>query len=213
MLHLDKDSQTLIELGVWSRPLTSDEENGDGCLVKGVPGGVLIAVVDGLGHGREAAVAAQAAISYLDMNAGDTVISLFQKSHEFLRKTRGAVMSLAIFNGTDDTVTWLGVGNVEGVLLRRDSCVVPSRESILLRGGVVGLQLPQLYATVMPVFRGDVLIFATDGISNRFSDGLTISDSPQRLANRIGSQFYKGTDDALVMVTRYCGRSHDSINS
>lgn len=70
----------------------------------------------------------------------------------------------------------------------------------------MGLNLPQLYATVMPMFPGDTLVFATDGISPHFSDALTLMDNPQRLAEKIGSQFCKGTDDALVVAGRFCGR-------
>ena len=61
-------------------------------------------------------------------------------------------------------MTWLGVGNVEGVLIRADTRATPAAESVLLRGGVVGYQLPALQASVVPVSRGDLLILATDGI-------------------------------------------------
>ena len=84
--------------------------------------------------------------------------------------------------------------------------MTPSRENILLRGGVLGLNLPTLTATVMPIFAGDTLIFATDGITNTFADTLSLMDTPQKLAEKIGYQFCKGTDDALVVVGRYRGR-------
>jgi hypothetical protein len=58
----------------------------------------------------------------------------------------------------------------------------------------------------MPIFPGDTLIFATDGITNTFADSLALMESPQKLAERIGSQFCKGNDDALVVAGRYRGR-------
>ena len=41
-------------------------------------------------------------------------------------------------------MTWLGVGNVDGFLLRADNQTKPAHESLFLRGGVVGYQLPSL---------------------------------------------------------------------
>lgn len=51
-----------VEWGVAGLPAKGHRESGDGYLVRPVAGGVLLAVVDGLGHGREAAVAAEVAV-------------------------------------------------------------------------------------------------------------------------------------------------------
>jgi serine phosphatase RsbU (regulator of sigma subunit) len=120
-------------------------------------------------------------------------------------KTRGVVMSLAFFNAQDSTLTWVGVGNVEGMLVRADAKAHPARESVLLRGGVLGYELPPLRASVIPVFRGDTLILSTDGIRHGFAEELTLRDSPQQIADRILAHSGKGTDDALVLVARYLG--------
>jgi len=115
-------------------------------------------------------------------------------------------MSLASFNGRDNTMTWLGVGNVEAMLLRADAAASPRRENVLLRSGVVGCQLPALRAAIIPVMRGDVLVFATDGIGGHFAEEVILSDPPQRIAEHILARCAKGTDDALVLVARYLGR-------
>jgi len=210
---LNDRNNSLLQLGVWSVSLNEDEESGDRHFVKVVPDGVLIGVVDGLGHGKEAAVAAQTAVRHLESNAGDPLISLFQSCHSQLKNTRGVVMSLASFSAGPNTMTWLAVGNVEGVLVRADSSIKPARETILLRGGVVGLKLPQLVASVLPVFSGDVLILATDGVARSFGDSVMVSDSPQTIANRIGAEFKTNNDDALVLVARYTGITHVNSSS
>jgi serine/threonine protein phosphatase PrpC len=51
--------------------------------------------------------------------------------------------------------------------------------------------------------RGDTLILVTDGVHNNFSDGVSVSDRPQLIADRILAEFSKGSDDALVLVARY----------
>ena len=65
-------------------------------------------------------------------------------------------------------MTWLGVGNVQGVLMRADAQKGSVQEVLLLRGGVVGSQLPALQAAVLPIAKGDTLVFATDGVRGEF---------------------------------------------
>jgi phosphoserine phosphatase RsbX len=196
----------LVEIGVWTRPFSENDENGDCYVVRATSHGVILAVIDGLGHGREAAGAARVARSCIEGYGGQGLIPLLQFCHSSMKRTRGAVMNLAYFNGTENTMTWIGVGNVEGILLRAESGATPPRESILLRGGVLGLNLPPLIADVLPVVPGDMLVFATDGITNTFADTLASLETPQKLADRIGNQFCKGTDDALVVAARYRGQ-------
>ena len=112
-------------------------------------------------------------------------------------------MSVASFNVSRGLVTWLGVGNVEGVLLRRGFARAGEEESLLLRAGVVGLQLPSLEVEVIPVSAGDTLIFATDGIHSDFARGLARNHPPQKAAEKILARHGKTTDDALVLVARY----------
>jgi len=134
------------------------------------------------------------------------MISLLKGCHGALSGTRGVVMSVASFNARDETLTWLGVGNVEGLLLRAQPTVTPRRESLLLRGGVVGVHLPALSASIIPVMRGDTLIFATDGIRNDFVLApLALGERPQPLADYILTHWGRGTDDALVLVARWMG--------
>jgi len=105
-------------------------------------------------------------------------------------------------------MTWLSVGNVEGVLLYTDQTARPARPAratLLTRGGIVGSELPQLRAEVVPIAAGDILIFATDGIREGFAEDLPTDPGPQQLADQILARYGKGTDDALVLVARYLG--------
>jgi hypothetical protein len=206
-------SPAVIEWGVATRVRSGETESGDRYLVKPFQdkGSVLAVVVDGLGHGKEAAAAAIAAIAVMDALEHDSLISIVSDTHAKLQGTRGVVMSLAMFQKTDHTMIWMGVGNVTGVLLRFDPDAVPHKEHMLLRGGVVGHQLPhsagrpQLLASILTVARGDTLIFATDGVSPDFIEGIFVQDTPQRIADSIMARYYRPVDDALVLVARYTG--------
>ena len=89
--------------------------------------------------------------------------------------------------------------------MRADAKKGNMRESLLLRAGVVGSQLPALQATVLPVAQGDTLFFATDGVLSDFSVTLSARENPQRAANRILEQYRNGNDDALILVARLTG--------
>jgi negative regulator of sigma-B (phosphoserine phosphatase) len=198
-------SEPLVEYGVAKFILPGQGESGDQHLVRCGGNGILIAAIDGIGHGEEAASAANAAVSILKAGADEPVISLVQRCHEGLRATRGVVLSLATIEPEHGMMTWLGVGNVQGVLMRAGSKKGASQEVLLLRAGVVGSQLPALQAAVIPVAKGDTLVFVTDGIGGEFAEGLSALESPQRMADRILKQHCRGKDDALALVVRLTG--------
>ena len=114
-------------------------------------------------------------------------------------------MSIASLNVVHELMTWVGVGNVQGILLRPGLTSTPQEESLLLRSGVVGVQLPPLQAAVLPLSAGDTLIFATDGIRDDFARALARNQVPQKAAEMILAQHRKATDDALILVARYLG--------
>lgn len=195
----------LVEIGLASLPATGQSQSGDSQTVISIPNGVLIAVVDGLGHGEEAAAVARLASATLQPYAHEPVISLIRRCHDRLHGTRGAVMSMASINSLEGLMTWVGVGNVEGKLLRADPHVDPKVEFLLLRGGVIGSQLPPLFAAVLPIEPGDTLIFFTDGVKGGFVQDVSPKDPPQQIADRILAGHFKGADDALVLAARYLG--------
>jgi phosphoserine phosphatase RsbX len=195
----------MVEYGVARFALSGEGESGDHHLVCCSRNGILIAAIDGLGHGEEAANASEAAAALLRSSADEPIISLVERCHERLRATRGVVLSLAFIDPEHGMMTWLGVGNVQGVLMRADAKKGNVRESLLLRAGVVGSQLPALQAAVLPIVQGDTLFFATDGVRSDFSVSLSARENPQRAADRILEHYRSGNDDALVLVARLTG--------
>jgi phosphoserine phosphatase RsbX len=185
----------LLEWGVASQALPGEAVCGDMHLVEPFPNGALVAVIDGVGHGAEAAAAAQVAVATLRAHAQESLFPLLQRCHENLRMTRGVVLTLASFNALDETVTWVGVGTVEGILLRADGKAAPAHEEVVAYGGVLGLQLPSVRCAVL---------------RTAFAMGLPLEEPPQRIADGILARDVKGTDDALVLVARYLGVHRDN---
>jgi phosphoserine phosphatase RsbX len=181
------------------------DRSGDVHVVAPFPHGAVAAVIDGLGHGHEAWEAADEAARVIARHAADPVNLLVERCHEALRRTRGAVMTVASFDVRAGAMTWVAVGNVEGVLLRDARRGAAGREVVTARGGIVGYQLPPLRSATLPVLPGDTLVLATDGIRSGFVADLDRSAGPRALAESILARHGRGSDDALVLVARYLG--------
>jgi phosphoserine phosphatase RsbX len=179
--------------------------SGDLAVVTLLPEGVLVAGIDGLGHGDEAARAARKAAEVLRESRSDDLVLLVERCHAALKGTRGAAISLAFVSPSESGVTWLGVGNVEGRLLSGDPSAIGPKGSLPLWNGVPGHELPPVKAATLDLRTGDVLMLATDGVGAAFADSLDISGSARAISERILAEHGKPLDDALVVAVRYLG--------
>jgi serine phosphatase RsbU (regulator of sigma subunit) len=196
-----------IEWAAATRALAGEARSGDRHLVLALDDAVLVAIVDGIGHGDEAARAADLAIETVEGHAAQGPARLLEICHERLRGTRGVVMSLARIDPERRVMTWSGVGNVEGLILRRDAAGRSVAERLVQRPGVVGARLPALHQRSVPVLPGDLLVFATDGVERGFETAIDGRERPREVAERILDRHGKRTDDATVLVARLRGPS------
>jgi negative regulator of sigma-B (phosphoserine phosphatase) len=193
-----------LEWAEASRPFPGESETGDAAWVFVDEAGASVAVIDGLGHGHEASVAAREAKRAL---AGLPIAdpeSQLRACHEALKRTRGAALSLARVDFGSGRLRWTGVGNVDGLLLR--SQPGPARkERLLVKSGIVGYSLPALRCGELDFGPGDCLIFSTDGIRGEFSDSFDIRMGPAAAAAATLRGFARDADDALVFVGLFVG--------
>ncbi len=206
MTATTKRRPRIVEWAAASRPCAGEAVSGDLHLAVEYRDGALLAVVDGLGHGVEAAFAAKIAVATLERYATEPLIPLVRRCHEMLQQTRGAAMCLVSIVTPHPSMSWLSVGNVDAVLLHADAAV-PCRRAIVTQfPGVVGYRIPRLTPQeTFPLSRGDTLVLATDGVRQDFIETVNAVEPPQRLADRIARSFGDGTDDALVLVARFLG--------
>ena len=148
-------ADSLVDWGIASRTMEGERESGDVAVVTSFPRGALVAAVDGLGHGPEAARAANVAAEILRRFAADPIDRLVKRSHHALRETRGVVMSIASFRADQGSMAWLGVGNVEATLFPAGPRAREPRRSMVLSNGIVGYRLPPLRPTVVGVGAGE----------------------------------------------------------
>lgn len=192
-----------IDTAFATEPLPGQKESGDLCLIKRVGAGTLIAVVDGLGHGQEAASAAHAAVGALDRYSREPLSDLVRRCHEALVGLRGVVLGLGYLDPQAATLTWLGVGNIGGVLLRADSGSRPARITLVPSAGFIGAEPAHPTTRSVPLALGDTVCLYSDGIKDAFADSVVLTNSPQEIADSVIGRHMKGNDDALILVARY----------
>ena len=174
-----------VEWAVATRCRRGETTSGDLAVVTLLPEGVLVAGIDGLGHGDEAARAARRAAEVLRQSPSRDLVLLVERCHAALKGTRGAAISLAFVSPSDRGVTWLGVGNVEGRVLSGDPSAMRPKGSLPLGNGVPGHELPPVRAATLELRTGDILVLATDGVAAVFADSLDVSGSAQAISERI----------------------------
>jgi hypothetical protein len=190
-----------VEWAAAKAPARGFRDSGDEFCVRPFENRTMIAVLDGLGHGPDAASVSRQGVRLLEQAQTHDVLKLVRTCHDGLRGSRGLVMSLAMFDEAADTMTWLGVGNVCGTLW----CPRWSRQqTLLLRGGLIGDALPNLQVSVVPVSEGDTLIFTTDGLDDEIDTRGLQGQSVQAIAEKLLTRRCKSrNDDALALVARY----------
>jgi phosphoserine phosphatase RsbX len=202
---VDLMTRAILEWASAERPRVGETASGDRHLVIATADGALIAAVDGLGHGPEAARAADLAILTLEAHSALPLPDLVERCHHRLQGTRGATVSLARWDGARRSLDWLGVGNVEGLVLQAAAASDVLSTRLLLRSGLVGVHLPALRIETVEVPVEGRLILATDGIVRDFDAGLDPLEPVKTMADRILARSLHSADDAMVVVARLAG--------
>ncbi|HME76823.1 MAG TPA: SpoIIE family protein phosphatase [Mycobacterium sp.] len=198
-----------IEWAAAARPLSSEEACGDYPVAVDVgPSAALFGVLDGLGHGGEAARAAQRAAEVLRDAPDKPLGVLVQLCHRALADTRGVAMTLARIEFEADLLSWTGIGNVTADLVVKSPGGVGIRSSARLAGGIVGYRIPDTVHTQTVSMRpGDLLVMTTDGIGGDFLADIDFSASAVAIADQTLRRYRKDNDDALVLAARHRGAS------
>ena len=199
----DADWPAVLERGEAGEALAGEERSGDLAVFAPYEGGALVAAIDGLGHGAAAADAAEAAAEQFRRHRSEPPELMLKHCHDALRSTRGVVATLAWFDLAGG-LTWTGIGNVEGRLVRADRAQGDATDSPTLFGGVLGWSLPTVRLVRTKLAPGDCVVMATDGIAADFGSSLLPGAAASEQARRVLASHSRGSDDALVVAVRYC---------
>ncbi|MFJ6797184.1 SpoIIE family protein phosphatase [Streptomyces sp. NPDC091268] len=157
------------------------------------------AVVDGLGHGIEAAEAAQAAIRSLHAVHGQPLPDIMTAMHRALRHTRGAAVGL--LRSAADRIEYCGVGNVRMVAVTHDQ----AHHRLTGQPGLVGWKMPTPRTHTTTVAPGTTTLLHSDGIDHRWTHTPSphlLRLLPPLLALDVAHRHHNHRDDATVLAIR-----------
>jgi serine phosphatase RsbU (regulator of sigma subunit) len=188
-----------IRVAAAARPHPRENENGDSWIALTHGSGHRIVVVDGLGHGPDAATAARAAVDSFTQTIAMDLEEAIRRCHQALTGTRGAALAVADVDPGKRTLTYAGVGNVEARIWHASRPDAVERP--ISYRGIVGSTLPTVRSFDFALGTGWRVLLHTDGISARFDLAeLPASGDPQVLADAILDAWARPTDDATVVV-------------
>lgn len=189
-------------IGGLSLPLPGELACGDAWGVLRAGAALRVTVVDGLGHGGEAATASARAIGVFRERSGGSPAQILDAAHAELRTTRGAAMAVAELR--PGTVRFAGVGNIAASVIEGGR----SRSMVSLNG-IVGYQMPHAQEFTYPWPDDGLLVLASDGLRTqwRLDDypGLA-RRHPLVIAATLWRDYTRGRDDVTVVVVRGAGR-------
>jgi anti-sigma regulatory factor (Ser/Thr protein kinase) len=181
-------------------PKPGEEVSGDGWSVQRDDDGMSLLVVDGLGHGTEAALAANAAIEQFGRSRGAGPAEMISALHFAMRPTRGGAVAVARVDWRTSTVAFAGLGNIAGTLAGADGQV----RRMVSHNGTAGHVARKVQAFDYPCGDG-LLIMHSDGIATSWSLGAypgLANAHPMLVAAVLYRDWARGRDDATVVVAR-----------
>lgn len=192
--------QKALQIAGVAVPFPGERFCGDGWAVHHTAERMAVLLADGLGHGRDAAEAAQEAIVTFhkrqDLAPGETLAYL----HDALKKTRGAVAAVAEIRPAEGVLTFAGIGNISAVVL-----AAGGSRSLVSHNGTLGMVTSRIQEFRVPWTSDSVLVLHSDGLQSKWDlstyAGL-ITRHPAVIGGALLRDFRRKRDDASVVVVK-----------
>jgi anti-sigma regulatory factor (Ser/Thr protein kinase) len=180
-------------------PKPGEEVCGDACTVADTPAGRTAMVVDGLGHGPDAAIAANEALRLFHRHQQLPVPRILEYLHAGLRPTRGAAVAIARYDAQRSTVVYGGIGNIAGSIQTGHEM-----RRMISMNGTAGHVARRIQTFDYPS-AGGLLIMHSDGLTMHWSleryPGITRMH-PTLIAAVLYRDYARHRDDATVLVVK-----------
>lgn len=180
----------------------SEVTSGDGFYFKTTNQYVKLLVADGLGHGPEANKAVNEAVKVFKQCPHHSPTEIIRYIHPEVRKTRGLVGTVVVFDLENRQIEIAGVGNISAKLL---GGVV--QKAHLAYNGIIGHNIPNTMNDQVAAFADfNQLILCSDGIRSRWEPGklpgISRADASIQAA-AIYKDFGRQTDDMSVVIAKF----------
>ncbi|MDB5250106.1 MAG: serine/threonine protein kinase [Segetibacter sp.] len=182
-------------------PKTGERLCGDGFYYKQTNNKFKLFLGDGLGHGPEAAKAVDEAINSFKFCHEESPVDIIKYIHSTVKKTRGLVGTVVIFDFEKREWNICGVGNI----LTKIGNFSQSK-NYMCYNGILGHNIPgSLKEQITPYEPGQYLVLCSDGIKTKwelsnypgiFKNDLSI------LTGAIYKDHTRNTDDSSVVIAK-----------
>jgi len=173
---------------------------GDSWAWRDTPSGRTVLLADGLGHGVEAARAADTAKRLFQDHAAEPCEQLMERMHRALGSTRGAALAIARIDAETRVVRFVGVGNISAALVSAGKT-----RRMVSHNGTAGYVAPRIREFIYEYTDGPLIILHSDGLTSRWDlsayPGLT-TQHPSLVAGVLLRDHRRGRDDASVVAIR-----------
>jgi hypothetical protein len=163
-------------------------------------GRVVAFVVDGLGHGLEAAQAARAAVDIVKAKAHLGATDLMDAVHAALRPTRGAAAALAMLQPESELCEFCGIGNISASIRSGGAS-----RSMVSHNGTLGHSVRKIQEFQYPFPKGALLVMHSDGMATHWNlaayPGIEMRH-PAMIAAALYRDHSRGRDDLTVLALR-----------
>jgi anti-sigma regulatory factor (Ser/Thr protein kinase) len=191
-------SESTWKTGALCVPKPGERDCGDAWAIVEAANETNVLIVDGLGHGTDAAQTANEAVLAFQTHCHLDPVALMQRIHDAMRHTRGAAAAVAKIRQDEQKIRYVGVGNISAACHHQGES-----RSMVSQNGTVGMEARKIQEFVYDLPRGALLIFHSDGIATRWrlsdAPGLAFRD-PSLIAGVLYRDFQRGSDDATVLV-------------
>lgn len=185
-------------VGVVCLPMRGETDCGDAWRIVAGRQRISVLLVDGLGHGPEAAAAANIATTMFRRLASDPPEAMLLAMSDAMRNSRGAAVSIVVIDEAARLARFSGVGNVEASVL-----AAGGTKHLIPQNGIVGHTMPVLRSTTVPWPAGARLVMHSDGIWARWrldTHPSLMTAHPALVAGVIYRDFGRDKDDATALV-------------
>ncbi len=178
-----------------------EKDSGDGFYFQNTQAGFKILLADGLGHGKDANFAVNEAVYAFRLCTETSAVETIRSVHQSIKKTRGIVANVVMYNRDKQTWTISGVGNISTRLMSGtfQKLVVPYN-------GIIGHNIPNTMTDVTySIEEYNQFISCSDGMRSRWENykfpNVHKAD-PMILAAAIYKEYARRTDDMSVIICK-----------
>lgn len=196
----EADPSCHLHIAGMAVPYPGERVCGDAWTFHHTPERMIVLLTDGLGHGRDAAEAAEEAVAAFRKRRDLTPGEILGFLHDALKKTRGAVGAVAEIRPRPGTLIYAGIGNISASVISR-----AGSRSLVSHNGTLGMVTARIQEFQSPWTPDSILVLHSDGLQSRW-DLSTYAGLMSRHPAIIGAvllrDFRRQRDDASVVVVK-----------